>query len=39
MLIDAGFRRHVCFGPIVSKKSKMPLQQNSRESELIGDFD
>jgi hypothetical protein len=30
--------KHVSFGPIVLKKSKMPLQQNSRKSELIADF-
>jgi hypothetical protein len=30
---------HVGYWPIVLKKSKMLLQQNSRESELIADFD
>jgi hypothetical protein len=32
-------RRYVGYWPIVLKKSKMPIQQNSRKSELIADFD
>jgi hypothetical protein len=30
---------NVWLGSIVLKKSKMPLQKNSRKSELIADFD